>query len=140
MRRLVLLAAAAATLACAACGNADGLRTVRGKVLFRGEPAVGATVYFHRKNAAERPGAHTPQGVVGEDGGFTLTSPAGKGALPGDYAVLVEWKEGVGNRRGRSPALTAPDRLRGRYMNLTQPLLHAEVKASSNTLPPFELN
>jgi hypothetical protein len=115
------------------------LYPVRGKVLHNGRPAAGATLYFHRQNVTDPLNEHTPQGVVAEDGSFTLAGPAGEGALPGTYAVLVEWKEGAGKRRGRAPALSAPDRLRGRYMNPGRPLLHAEVKPAANDLPPLEL-
>jgi hypothetical protein len=137
MRRRVFLLAACA-LATASCGGpGEGLYAVRGKVFYKGEPATGATVSFVRK-AGDRSHDPTPQGVVGEDGSFTLSGPTGEGAAAGEYAVLVEWKEGAGGR-GRAPALSAPDRLKGRYLNAAKPLLSAEVKAAANDLEPFEL-
>jgi hypothetical protein len=36
-------------------------------------------------------------------------------------------------------SLLAPDRLKGRYADLSKPLLTAEVKPETNNLPPFEL-
>jgi hypothetical protein len=54
--------------------------------------------------------------------------------------VLIEWKEGAGKARGRSPGLNAPDRFRGRYMNPNKPAFEVEVKSAKNRLPPFELN
>jgi hypothetical protein len=36
--------------------------------------------------------------------------------------------------------LTAPDRFKGRYLDPNQPLLSAEVRATTNRLPAFELN
>jgi hypothetical protein len=39
----------------------------------------------------------------------------------------------------RSRVRSGPDRLKGRYLDISKPLLHAEVKAESNRLPPFEL-
>src|SRR5262245_8202278 len=93
-----LLLAAVITVcvaACPGCGGSNGLYPVSGKVLHNGEPAVGATVTFVRKGAAGVDD-QTPQGVVGDDGTFTLVGPAGEGAAPGEYAVLVEWKEGAG--------------------------------------------
>jgi hypothetical protein len=134
------LAAAAGVLSCAGCGNSNGRYEVSGKVLYDGQPAPGAVVYFHRKEVDDPLHEHVAQGVAGEDGTFTLASPAGIGALPGKYAVLVEWKEGAGQVRGRSPSLSAPDRLQGRYMDAVNPALHAEVKAHTNHLPPFELH
>jgi hypothetical protein len=126
-------------LAYAGCGNPNGAYPVFGKVLYKGEPAKGAVVYFHRKSVTDPLQEHTPQGVVQEDGTFTLASPLGKGALPGEYVVLIEWKEGAGKIRGRSAALTAPDRFRGRYMDLKKPRFQAEVKTEKTQLPPFEL-
>ena len=135
-----IIAIAGGVLAFAGCGNSNGAYPVSGKVLYKGEPAKGALVYFHRKGATDRFHEHVPQGVVGEDGTFTLASPAGEGALPGEYAVLIEWKEGAGKARGRSPGLSAPDRFRGRYMNPNRPAFEVEVRSAKTRLPPFELN
>ena len=129
---------AACLMACAGCGS-NGRYPVSGKVLVNGEPAVGATVTFVRKGAADPLKEPTPQGVVADDGTFTLSGPGGDGAPPGEYAVLVEWKEGAGAKRGRAPALSAPDRLKKKYLDASNPLLTATVEAKSNTLPPFEL-
>jgi hypothetical protein len=124
----------------AVCGcGSNGVYPVSGKVLYQGEPASGAMVYFHRKGEIDRLREHVPQGIVGDDGTFTLASPAGKGALPGEYAVLIEWKEGAGKLRGRGPGLDARDRFHGRYMNANDPQFSVEVKAEKNQLPPFEL-
>jgi hypothetical protein len=139
-RLFFTIAAAGWAIACSSCGSSDGTYSVSGKVLYKGEPAKGAFVYFHRKGATDRLHEHIPQGIVGEDGAFTLASPNGAGALPGEYAVLIEWKEGAGKVRGRSPGLNAPDRFRGRYMNLNSPAFQVEVKQEKNRLPPFELN
>jgi hypothetical protein len=137
-RRLLPIAVAACALVCSSC-NSSGLFPVRGKVLVNGDPAVGATVTFLRKGSADPLTDPTPQGVVGEDGTFTLSGPGGEGAAPGEYVVLVEWKEGAGAQRGRAPALNAPDRLKKKYLDPKNPLLTATVEAKSNTLPPFEL-
>ena len=126
----------AVALACAACGS-GGLYPVKGSVTHKGRPAVGATVTFVPRGQADRAGA--AQGVVGEDGSFEVAGPAGKGLAPGEYAVLVEWKEGAGRGRGRSPALNAPDRLKKRYLDPDRPLLTARVEAKANKLAPFEV-
>jgi hypothetical protein len=131
--------AAAWACACLGCGNSAGVYPVTGKVLYKGEPATGATVTFVRKGAANRLQEQTPQGVVREDGTFSLASPVGSGASPGEYVVLVEWKVGAGKVRGRSPGLSAPDRLNRRYLDPDRPLLTATVEAKTNTLSPFEL-
>jgi len=129
----------ACALTTAGCSSANGNYPVRGQVLYEGKPAVGAMVSFLRKDVPDRYHELTYQGVVQEDGSFTLASTAGAGAAPGEYIVLIEWKEGAGKTRGRSPALSAPDRLKGRYLDSRRPLLTATVAATSNELPAFEL-
>jgi hypothetical protein len=139
LTRLLPFAVAVWALTGSSCGNAAGLYRVSGKVLYQGAPAVGATVTFVRKAVADLLKEPTPQGVVQKDGTFTLTGPTGQGALPGEYIVLVEWKEGAGKVRGRAPELSALDRLKKRYLNPAKPLLTVTVEPKSNTLPPFEL-
>ncbi len=48
---MALLACALAS-PCAGCGESNGLYPVYGKVNVNGEPASGATVYFHRTGPA----------------------------------------------------------------------------------------
>ena len=128
------------SISCVGCGNSNGMNPVYGKVLYKNEPAVGACVYFHRKGSNDLLHEQIPMGVIHEDGSFALAGPGGEGALAGEYIVLVEWKEGAGKKRGRSPGLNAPDRLKGRYLNLHKPLLQAEIKPGTNRLSPFEIN
>ena len=151
-RLMIVLAAAIGSVAAAGCGNPEGLFPVSGKVLYRGEPAAGAVVYFHpdgKNRAASQP---IPSGIVEDNGNFALISDnLGNGARPGAYSVLVEWRDLKGNgvvpvksqgKAGlvkRSRVRSGPDRLKGRYLDISKPLLHAEVKAASNQLPAFEL-
>jgi hypothetical protein len=137
------------------CGSPAGLVPVSGKVLYRGEPAAGAVLYFHREDAPRAAHQPIPSGIVEDDGSFNLTSDGvGDGCPPGKYAVLVEWKGKPGPEmakpkpaRGKAKAvavsrLTARngvDRLKGRYFDIAKPQLHAEVTPGSNHLPPFEL-
>src|SRR5262245_56067829 len=134
-RRFLCLAVA---LACAACGS-GGLYPVSGSVTYQGQPAVGATVTFLPKGQTDRSSTALAQGVVAEDGTFKLAGPAGEGLKPGDYVVLIEWKEGAGRAKGRAPALGAPDRLKKRYLDPNNALLTATVEAKTNKLPPFQL-
>jgi hypothetical protein len=138
MRTRLSIALLAGLVVCAGC-NSSGLYPVSGKVLVNGEPASGATVTFVRKGSADPLKEQTLQGTVGDDGNFTLSGPAGEGAPAGEYVVLVEWKEGAGKTKGRAPALSAPDRLKKKYLDPNKPLLTATVEAKSNTLSPFEL-
>ena len=106
---------------------------------------------IRRGLAAPSPQA-VPFGIVEDDGGFSLTCDGvGNGCPPGQYAVLVEWRDGAGDgivpvkTNGktklvkRSRVRSGPDRLDGRYFNISKPLLHVEVLPQSNSLDPFEL-
>jgi len=153
IKKLALVFAAAGFgMAAAGCGNPAGLVPVSGKVLYHGEPAAGAVVYFHREGQAGDAHLPIPFGIVEDDGSFSLDSDnLGYGALPGTYSVFVEWGDGSGDgtvpvkTKGkvklvkRSRVRSGADRVKGRYFDISKPLLHAEVKPGSNQLPPFEL-
>jgi hypothetical protein len=151
-RFVMAVAAAGICAATVGCGSPAGLVPVSGKVLYRGEPAAGAVVYFHQEGNAGGPQLPVPVGIVQDDGTFFLASDTlGNGARPGRYSVFVEWKDMSGDgtapvkTRGtvklvkRSRVRSGPDRLGGRYFDVGKPLLHAEVKPGSNQLAPFEL-
>jgi hypothetical protein len=151
-RWLLMLAAVIGSLVQVGCGNPPGLYPVYGKVLHKGEPAAGAVVYFHHEGPGASAAAAIPFGIVEDDGSFNLTCDnQGNGCPPGKYAVLVEWRDGTGDgvipvkTTGkiklvkRSRVRSGPDRLKGRYFDITKPLLHVEVLPQSNPLPPFEL-
>ena len=155
MLKRVFLAVVGTACAFAApgCGNSAGLFPVSGKVLYKGEAARGAVVYFQRHGGADPSHNLVPFGIVGDDGSFSLYSDGlGSGALPGTYTVLVEWRDGTGNGvvpvkgKGqaklvkRSRMRSGPDRLKGRYLDVSKPLLRAEVKPGPNELTPFELS
>ncbi len=151
LRQFSLVVVASATaLPLFGCGNSAGLAPVSGKVLYKGEPAAGAVVYFQRTDS--HPAAHelVPFGVVQKDGGFSLASEGlGDGAPPGSYNVLIEWRDGTEsgfvpvkgktNLVKRTRIHAGADRLGGRYFNVSKPLLQAEVKPGSNPLLAFEL-
>ena len=100
-----------------------------------------------------------PSATVQEDGSFRVEShPLGYGAAPGKYAVLVKWPEDPTTESGSKPLKTTKikgktvvltkndkgigegvDRLKGRYMNATKPLLEVEVKPGPNDFATFEL-
>jgi hypothetical protein len=153
LRRLYrVVVGAACAFSLIGCGNSTGVYPVSGKVLYKGEPAAGAVVYFQRQGDVPPSQQLVPFGVVQNDGGFSLTSEGlGDGALPGKYSVLIEWRDATGNgvvpvksdgksnlvKRGRIHS--GPDRLKGRYFDNRKPLLEADVKAGPNPLEPFEL-
>jgi hypothetical protein len=157
LKVFVLLIAATCVIGVAGCGRPAGLYPVSGKVLYKGEPAAGAVVYFHREGPSPVPSLTIPFGIVEADGSFYLTSDGeGDGCRPGKYAVLIEWKsrsetpvaQPKPSRVKGKPKATpvnsrstrnSVDRLKGRYFEISKPLIHADVLPQSNSLPPFEL-
>jgi hypothetical protein len=160
LKRLVLvMTVAISSAAQAGCGNSAGLFPVSGKVVYWGEPAAGAVVYFHRQGPPAASPHPIPSGIADDDGSFYLTCDGvGEGCPPGEYAVLVEWrgkpdlplaqpKPGRAKGKGKTKEFTVNkqmaregvDRLKGRYFDIAKPLLHAEVAPQRTSLPPFEL-
>jgi hypothetical protein len=152
----VLLIAAGGALGLEGCGHPAGLYPVTGKVLYKGEPAAGAVVYFHWEGPPPAPASTIPFGIVEDDGSYYLAGDGqGDGCPPGKFAVLVEWKDRsevpaaqpkpsrvkgkpitrVNSRSTRNNV----DRLKGRYFDISKPLIHADVLPQSNSLAPFEL-
>ena len=125
-----------------ACGQKANLQSTTGKVLYKGEPAVGAIVYFNLKGADPMT-AHTASAVVGADGTYTLaTSNLGEGAVPGEYFVLIRWPVENAKGAGRAApknAAASSDRLKEKYFTPSKPLLEATVSTGRNVIPMFEL-
>jgi hypothetical protein len=136
VRKITFCLTAALALTSASCGH-NRIYPVSGKVMLNGAPAAGAAVFFYRQGA-DRMNEHMIMGVVQEDGSFELVCGSlGKGAPPGEYDVLIEWRQRSNHAKGATNK--APDRFRGRYADLKRPRLHAVLKAQTNLLPPFEL-
>jgi len=137
VRKVVFGLTAALALACAACGNKNNLYPVSGKVTYQGSPASGAAVFFVRQGGGSM-NEHMIMGIVQENGSFELVcGPLGKGAPPGEYDVVIEWKQVSGQSKGRPQH--GPDKLQGRYADPKQPRFHVTIQAKRNELAPFEL-
>jgi hypothetical protein len=137
MKKLLWYVVAAVTLAGASCSNSHNLYPVSGSVTYKSRPAAGAVVFFQRKGG-DPMNEHLTMGIVQDDGSFSLVcGPHGAGAPPGEYDVLIEWKQDRNQPKGL--AAKAHDRLKGRYADPKGPRLHAVVKAETNHLPPFDL-
>src|ERR1700686_1623157 len=137
MRKIIFCVSAVLALSCASCGNKGNLYPVSGKVTYKGAPAAGATVFFYRQGV-DPMNEHMVMGIVQADGAFELVCGSlGKGAPPGEYDVVIEWKQVSGQSKGRPQH--GPDKLKGRYADPKRPRLHAVVKAEANQLAPFEL-
>src|SRR5262245_3096245 len=79
-------------LGCLSCSGADSLNPVQGKLLYKGQPMIGALVTFHPKGANDVTTVR-PTGLVEPDGTFTLMTGTKEGAPAGDYVVTVIWSE-----------------------------------------------
>jgi hypothetical protein len=136
------LALAAGLAGCGGNNKGVTLYPVRGKVLYKGEPAAGADVVFQLKNDASKDPLR-PTGKVRPDGTFLLSSfRTDDGAPAGDYSVLIRWyKEGkVAHEKGKKRAHNVPvDFLEDRYADPRAPRFTATVKTESTELSPFEI-
>jgi hypothetical protein len=134
----VFFTAAMLALVCSSCRNSHGLYPVSGKVMYKGEPAAGAFVHFRRANA-DPVNDQSVMGVVKEDGSFMIYSGEHPGAAPGEYAVLIQWRQGSREPKAGANRQLPTDRLQGRYADPAQPLWHVVLRAETNRLPPFDL-
>jgi hypothetical protein len=120
------------------CSN--GLNSVQGKVLYKGNPIKGAVVFFHPVKATDLTAKH-PSGVTGEDGSFTLDTGKENGAPTGQYVVTVVWYKEVppSTKITNAPPPESEDQLKGRFADPKSSQLTVEIKPGVNQLEPFKL-
>jgi hypothetical protein len=158
-----LIAVLGLALANISCGRSDGppLYPVRGKVIYNGQPAVGATVSLRREGPAlpgtEALGPLVPSGRVDEEGNFLVAlEDFGYGAPVGQYKALIQWRVPVDksspvpapatkSKKSRTVVVPdkpegIPDRLQGRFMKADKSKFVVEVKAENNELQPFDVS
>lgn len=147
--------AAATVLASPGCTGSDRPEVVpvSGRVTYRGEPVVGATVSFLAEGAS-RPAT----GMTGDDGSFRLTTfEPDDGAIPGTHrvtvtkpsteaeaAVTVADLESEEYRRAMADAAKNPPKrdnggLPPKYADLRATDLAIEVKSGAANEFPIEL-
>jgi hypothetical protein len=145
VRRGTRLVLVLSVLLISSCSSSKGLRPVRGKVLYRGNPIQGALVVFHPKGSDDI-NTQRPSGLTASDGSFSLSTGREEGAAEGDYVVTVVWLKEPEPPAGKKFISTEPggadpvDQLQGRYADRTRSKLAARVdKKESNNLEPFRL-
>lgn len=141
MARAAVCSVLTVVLACiSGCGGPEPPETVhlvKGQVMYRGKPAVGAIVAFHKVGAD--PNTGQPSGKVQADGEFTLTSyRAGDGAATGEYRVTISWRESVGG--SLSDPDYGPEKLPKKYQSPETSGLTVNVIEGSSDLEPFQIN
>jgi hypothetical protein len=110
------------------------LLPVRGKLLYKGTPAVGATVMFARIDPETKKPSSFAWGRVEADGSFRLYQPRGsEGAAPGQYQVSATYTP------LRLDGTTGPNRLPQRYADAKTSGLTAEVRVGAANEFVFEL-
>lgn len=137
MRRLFVAALLAGTAA--GCGKGDSgqvpVHPVSGQVVYDEKPAARVRVYLLPTTPAADGARPTPHAVTRDDGTFVIGTYAdGDGAPEGKYQVVLVWKDGEPGEEGPGDE----DKLLGWY-GPTRTTLTAEVKAGTNSLPPFKL-
>ncbi len=123
------------------CGGAKST-VVKGKVLYNGQPAAGASVRLEKKDKSTplRYAART-----NEQGEFEIAAHAGNPMPPGRYQVLIAW---LVDKKGNVPSAEDYEQLKAKgalYNKLPEQYgdpassdRYVEIKAGENVLPPFE--
>lgn len=133
------------------CSGADGREPtypVQGAVKFKGDPASGAFVVFHRNGAPVTLGPAKPDGTpadpinpnaqISPDGSFALTTfRGGDGAPAGDYVVTLQWHKSV--LQDGAP-VAGPNVIPPEYGDPKTSPLKYTVKPEQNTLEPWNIN
>jgi hypothetical protein len=139
MRRIRTLVAVCGcvilTTMLASCSNRPTLHHVAGKVVYKGRSLEGAVVMFHPEDAALQKQPF-PQGVVGNDGSFQLsTYSLNDGAPAGRYKVTVTLEIVPEGGERDDSYIASPQR----YTDPDTSGLTADVPSGGGELPPFTL-
>ncbi len=84
--RILVVVMPILALSLSSCGRSDGppLYPVHGKVVYKGEPAAGATVILRRQDPEPNTTPLVPAGQVDDGGSFSVAvDERGDGARPG---------------------------------------------------------
>jgi hypothetical protein len=81
---------------------------VSGKVTYKGQPPIGATVVLHPRSGVAASDV-APTGTVKGDGSFAITSyEPGDGAPQGEYVATIEWFKFAPELGGAGPNVIPP--------------------------------
>jgi len=141
VRRSGILALAAVVLAALVCGDKYGVGKtypVSGKVTLDGKPLTTGSVTYHPDEAKGNKLEFSPNGTIGEDGSYTLSTSTrtglATGAPPGWYKVTVSTMApmgGMGGQPGGKPAaMPKPIPINPKYTDPAHTDLSVEVVES----------
>lgn len=107
--------------------------------MYHEQPATGARVSLV---PLDRTSTARPQGTVGADGGFELSTYELHDGVPtGRYTVMITWPGPNPRSNGKGDEeLQGPDRLAGRYSNPNASAWEVEVRAEPLEIEPFILD
>lgn len=134
-RRLFLIGMVCAALV--GCGRSTPTdTTVRGQILYRGEPVSGGLIVFS-PNADRGSNGPVITATLQNDGSFTLAGVDGKPVAPGWYRIAVAPK--AGTIASPTPARPYPG-LPQRFRNPSLSGLEREIKPGIENLVCFDLD
>lgn len=130
----MLLILAAGTMGCGRQPKRLEVFPVKGKILFGGKAAAGATVVLH---PIGNPALPRPVGTVQKDGTFTVrTYETDDGAPAGKYKLTVELVKFVQKGDDFEPGKNL---LPAKYADAAKSNLLIEVATKPNEVPPITL-
>lgn len=134
---ICLLGVAALATSCAGDGR-EPVYAVKGRILYKGGPAKGAMVLFHKVEGDEKK-AVKPFGRAGADGSFQVNSyNANDGAPEGEYIVTIIWP--AAPPANRPTMEEGPDRLGGRLADPKTSKWRVKVEKKPLELEPFVID
>lgn len=127
------------TLLASCAGNGrKPVYTVKGKVIYRGKPAQGATIVLHPTGDQEM-NALKSFGTTGPDGTFQVTTYRADDGVPeGEYVVTIIWTTPPASN---NPDLgEGPDRLNNRYADPKTSTWRVTVEKKPLELEAFKID
>ncbi|MBY0458149.1 MAG: carboxypeptidase-like regulatory domain-containing protein [Gemmataceae bacterium] len=136
-RLAILLVALTALCGCGDGSNRKPLFPTEGKLLIKGQPAGGVTVFLHSTDPNETEPTR-PFATTNPDGTFTVTTvTANDGAPAGEYVVTLLYEpldSPLTRAKGKPPSIDK------KYANPKTSPLRAVIEAKAqNTLAPFDV-
>lgn len=130
--KIVKAVAAVVIVATIGCDDEPSRYPVTGKVLVDRKPASGVYVVFNPLEKGIAGGVVAGSARTGVDGTYASRLPT-----VGSYAITCFWPSVI---EREDETLEGPDRLRGQYQNVQQPVLTVEIAEQPNEIPAIELS